>query len=405
MILERNQQDSSTEAALVDCSAGLRGILEGALSGVEVSREEGLRLFEAEGADHDAVLHVADELRRRTVGDDVSFVVTRNINFTNVCYMGCRFCAFSRRREDREAEFLSLEEIAYRAQQAWDRGATEVCIQGGLHPKMKGDHYRKILLAVKQQVPGMHIHAFSPFEIWYGAKLMKMSERDFILDLQAHGLGSMPGTAAEILDVEVRQQLTRDKLSTDQWVSIIRAAHEVGMPTTCTMMYGHVDEPRHWAAHLDLLRGIQKTSRGFTEFVPLGFVHYDAPLYLDGLARPGPTQRENLLVHAVARIMLHGWIDNLQVSWVKMGPAGAQQMLSCGVNDLGGTLMNESISRSAGSPHGQEITPSEMVRIIRTAGRRPVRRNTLYDVLEEFEDHEPQAHSPLVTKAVPNLVR
>lgn len=373
-------------------------ILEKPLRNREITAEEGERLFFARGNELDALLRVADGVRRKSVGDDVSFVVNRNINFTNVCHMGCRFCNFRRHIDDPEAELIPLEEIARRAEEAHDRGATEVCIQGGLHPRITGDHYRNILIAIKERVPGMHIHAFSPYEIWYGAKKRRVTAEAFIRDLKEHGLGSIPGTAAEILDVEVRRILTRNKLTADEWERIIRAAHGVGVPSTATIMYGHVDEPRHWAHHIARIRAIQKDTGGFTEFVPLGFIHQDAPLYLSGDARPGPTYAENIRMHAVARLMLNGWIDNIQVSWVKMGPRLAQEMLAYGVNDLGGTLMNERISRAAGAPYGEEITPAEMVRMIRGAGRRAVRRNTAYEVMEEYDDHDPDICAPLVAR-------
>lgn len=371
-------------------------ILEQPLQDREIATADGERLFFTEGREREALLRTADYVRRRKRGEDVSFIVTRNINFTNICYMGCRFCNFSKRFEDADAELLSMDEIARRAKEAWDRGATEVCIQGGLHPKIGGDHYRNILIAIKQVAPDMHIHAFSPFEIWFGSKKSRCAPEEFLRDLKDHGLGSIPGTAAEILDVEVRKKLTQDKLSAEEWVRIIKAAHRVGLPSTATIMYGHVDEPRHWAAHIALIRDIQKDTGGFTEFVPLGFIHYDSPIFRAGGARPGPTYAENIHLHAVARLMLNGWVDNLQVSWVKMGPHLAQEMLSYGVNDLGGTLMNESISRASGAPHGQEITPAEMVRIIRNAGRIPVRRNTLYGIVERYEDHDPSDYAPLV---------
>ncbi|MEQ4537467.1 MAG: 5-amino-6-(D-ribitylamino)uracil--L-tyrosine 4-hydroxyphenyl transferase CofH [Billgrantia sp.] len=363
-----------------------RQILADVLAGQELSESDAVHLFRVEEAELDALTATADELRRRRVGDDATFVITRNINYTNVCYMGCRFCNFAKRKSDPEAEFFDLDEIVRRAQEAWDRGATEVCIQGGLHPNIPGHFYRDMLKAIKAVLPDMHIHAFSPFEIWFGAHKSRLSYRDFIRDLVDHGLGSMPGTAAEILDTEVRKQLTRDKLTTAQWVEIITAAHEQGLPTTATIMYGHIDGPEHWAAHIALLRDIQKRTGGFTEFVPLGFVHYKTPLFLEHEGvRPGPTRLEHIRMHAVARLMLDGWIDNIQASWVKLGPALARQMLSAGVNDLGGTLMNESISRAAGGEHGQEMLPEDMAHMIRTMGRRPVRRNTLYQPLETFD--------------------
>ncbi|PHP28929.1 5-amino-6-(D-ribitylamino)uracil--L-tyrosine 4-hydroxyphenyl transferase CofH [Limimaricola cinnabarinus] len=396
----KSRQFACDPAALGGASPAIRAILEKALSGGEVSTEDGVALFRADAADIDAVYRTADTLRRRANGDRVSFVVNRNINFTNICYMGCKFCGFAKRSEDKSAEWLEPAQIVERAQQAWNRGATEVCIQGGLHPKMEGTYYREIIRAIKTALPGMHIHAFSPFEIWYGASKTKMSYRDFLTDLKEAGLDSMPGTAAEILDTEVRMQLTTNKLSAERWVEIIRTAHEVGIPTTATIMYGHVDAPEHWAAHIALLRDIQKDTGGFTELVPLSFVHTDSPLYAQNpdKVRPGPTAQEVDLMHAVSRIMLHGWIDNIQVSWTKLGAARAQQMLSRGVNDLGGTLMNESISRAAGSAHGQEITARELVRMIRAAGRVPVRRNTVYELREVFEHHDPEELAPLVDR-------
>lgn len=385
---------------LTRASLTVRTILENALAGSEVSREEGETLFAATGTDIAAIRAVADHMRSQINGDRVSFVVNRNINFTNICYMGCRFCGFAKRADAPDAEWLSVPQIVGRAREAWDRGGSEVCIQGGLHPKMDGTYYREIIEGIKSELPQMHIHAFSPFEIWYGAAKTKKDYRSFLTELKSAGLGSMPGTAAEILDVEVRRQLTKDKLSTEAWVEIVRTAHEVGIRTSATIMYGHVDGPRHWAAHIDLLRSIQKDTGGFTELVPLSFVHTDSPLYRQNpdTVRAGPTPGEVDKMHAVSRIMLRGWIDNIQVSWTKLGPERARDLLSAGVNDLGGTLMNESISRSAGSKHGQEITAGELCRIIRSAGRVPVRRNTLYDIREVFDEHDPVDLEPLVAR-------
>ena len=380
-------------------------ILDRVAEGREVSQAEATVLYGAKGADLKAICNVADGLRRKVNGDRVGFVVNRNINFTNICYMGCTFCGFAKRREDEGAEWLTLDTIVERAHEAATRGATEVCIQGGIHPKMPGTYYRDILRAIKAELPDMDIHAFSPFEIWYGAAKTKMSYADFIQDLKECGLGSIPGTAAEILDTEVRKLLTKDKLSTAKWVEIIRAAHGLGVPTTATIMYGHVDGPEHWATHMAQLRDIQKETGGFTELVPLSFVHYDSPLYTDnpGKVRPGPTVDEVDAMHAVSRIFLHGQIDNIQTSWTKLGPERAQGMLAKGVNDFGGTLMNESISRAAGSEHGQEVTAYEMVQIIRAAGRVPYQRNTRYEVLEEFANHDPARQEPLVERDVEPL--
>lgn len=386
--------------ALAATGVETRAILDKALEGRMLSRAEGEALFSAVGADLDALVATADEVRRQRVGDRVTFVAVRNINFTNVCYMACQFCNFGVRKEARGAELLSLDEVANRAEEAWLRGGTEVCIQGGLHPDLPGDHYFKLLDAVKTRVPKMHVHAFSPFEIWYGVKKSRMPLPDYLAALKAAGLGSMPGTAAEILDTEIRLQLTRNKLSADEWERIIRAAHAAGIRSTATIMYGHIDGPAHWAAHIDRIRSIQMDTGGFTEFVPLGFVHEETRLFHDHPdARPGPTSSENIRMHAVARLMLAGFIDNIQVSWVKLGPETTRAMLGCGVNDLGGTLMNESISRAAGSKHGQEITPAEMVRIIRSAGRIPVQRNTLYEVVADYSERDPDEIAPLVGRA------
>ena len=385
-------------------SRSVSQILTKALFGNEISEIEGAVLFNCRDkekvTDRAAIFSVADILRQRSKGDYVTFVVNRNINFTNICYMGCRFCGFAKRKEDSGSEWLEPSQVVERAQQAWDRGGTEVCIQGGLHPKMEGNYYRELVLAIKSALPDMHIHAFSPFEVWYGAVKSKLSYRDFLSDLKDCGLGSMPGTAAEILDTEVRQKLTKNKLSAECWEEIIRTAHDVGIPSTATIMYGHVDEPKHWAAHIALLREIQKDTGGFTELVPLSFVHTDSPLFLNNpnSVRPGPTNHEVDLMHSVSRIMLNGFIDNIQVSWTKLGAERARNMLSLGVNDLGGTLMNESISRSAGSKHGQEITAAELCKIIRSAGRIPVRRNTIYKTIDVYKDRDPIDVIPLVER-------
>lgn len=374
-------------------------ILEKPLSGGAIDVDDATRLFETAGEDREALFRSAHALRLQTRGDRASFVVCRNINFTNVCYMGCQFCGFARRKDDAGAETLSLAEIVRRTLEARGRGATEVCIQGGLNPRLPWTHYFDIVRAIRDACPEIHIHAYSPFEIWYGARQAKMGFEPYIRALRDAGLGSMPGTAAEILDVEIRRQLTRDKLSTENWVSVMRAAHGVGMRSTATIMYGHIDQPRHWAAHLGLIREIQRQTGGFTELVPLGFVHYDSPLFARRAdVRPGPTEDENLKMHAVARVMLHGVLDNIQVSWVKLGPEMAVRMLNCGANDLGGTLMNESISRSSGARYGQEVTPAEMVDLIRAAKQVPYQRNTLYDVLEVFDDHDPADMAPLVQR-------
>ena len=342
--------------------------------------EQALTLMTAEGELLEQVCRLADDLRREAVGDEVTYVVNRNINFTNVCYVGCRFCAFAQRRTDADAFSLSLEQVADRAEEAWQLGATEVCMQGGIDPELPGTAYFDLAAAVKQRVPGMHVHAFSPMEIVNGASRTGLSFEDFLIKARESGLGSIPGTAAEILDDDVRWVLTKGKLPTSTWIEVITTAHRVGIPTTSTMMYGHVDNPRHWVRHLRVLAGIQDAALdsggvGFTEFVPLPFVHHSAPIYLAGVARPGPTLRDNLAVHAMARILLHGRIRNIQTSWVKLGVDGTRAMLRAGANDLGGTLMEETISRMAGSEHGSAKTVEELVEIGAGIGR-PVRERT-----------------------------
>lgn len=401
-LLDRGRAAMNIGYVLSTASPTIREILERALGGNEITRADGEILLNGVATDVPAIAAAADHVRRARVGDVVSFVVTRNINFTNVCYMGCRFCGFAKRREDTDAQWIGLEEVAHRARIAWDRGATEVCMQGGLHPDLPAHYYRDLVLAVKRQVPGLHVHAFSPFEIWHGARKLRVPVIELLQELKEAGLGSIPGTAAEILDTEIRRQLTRDKLTADAWVETIRAAHSIGLRSTSTMMYGHVDAPRHWASHIELLRSIQKDTGGFTEFVPLGFVHEQAPLFVERLipgVRPGATADEHLKVHAVARLMLAGWIDNIQVSWVKLGAEMASGLLNAGVNDLGGTLMDESISKSAGANYGEEVTALEMVRLIRAAKRTPRRRSTLYDALEDYGDHDPRDYGPLKPRA------
>jgi FO synthase len=344
----------------------------------QLDEKDALSLLTAEGADLEAVLRWADDVRRDTVGDDVTFVVNRNVNFTNVCYTGCRFCAFAQRRTDADAYSLSLEEVQARAAEAWDVGATEVCMQGGIDPQLPGTAYLELAQAIKRGAPEIHLHAYSPMEVVNGAARMRVSIREFLIAAKEAGVDSLPGTAAEILDDDVRWVLTKGKLPTAQWIEVVQTAHSVGIATTSTMMYGHVDEPRHWAGHLTLLRRLQQESGGFTEFVPLPFVHTNAPLYLAGLARPGPTVRDNLAVHAVARLVLFGAIDNIQASWVKLGVEQCHQVLSGGVNDLGGTLMEETISRMAGSAHGSRKSVEELEQMVLQAGRTPRQRSTVY---------------------------
>ncbi len=325
---------------------------------------------------------VADQLRREVNGETVAYVVNRNINYTNVCTYKCTFCAFSKGKthEDlRGAPYLiDFDEIIRRSEEAWSRGATEVCMQGGIHPDFTGETYVEICRAVKAAVPDMHVHAFSPLEVTQGAATLGIPVPRFLTNLKAAGLGTLPGTAAEILDDEVRATLCPDKINTQQWLDVVAAAHDLGMPTTATIMFGHMERPEHWARHLARLRAQQLASGGFTEFVPLPFVHMEAPLYRRGHARPGPTYREAVLMHAVARLVLHPVITNIQASWTKLGPEGASHVLNCGANDLGGTLMNESISKAAGAGHGQELRPERMEALIAAAGRIPQQRTTLY---------------------------
>ena len=343
-----------------------------------ISDAEALALLDADGAELDAVATLADDLRRQTVGDDVTYVVTRNINFTNVCYTGCRFCAFAQRRTDADAYTLSMEQIGDRAAEAWEAGATEVCMQGGIHPDLPGTAYFDIAGEVKRRCPEIHVHAFSPMEVMNGASRTGLPVREWLIRARAAGVDSLPGTAAEILDDEVRWVLTKGKLPASAWIEVMTTAHELGIRTTSTMMYGHVDTPAHWVGHLRVLRGIQERTGGFTEFVLLPFVHASSPIYLAGMARPGPTRRENRAVHALARIMLHGAIDNIQCSWVKLGADVCQDVLRGGVNDLGGTLMEETISRMAGSENGSYKTISQLAELVAPTGRPLRQRTTLY---------------------------
>jgi FO synthase len=349
----------------------------------ELGEQEIVRLFGARGHERDRVFAAADRLRREVCGDVVSYVVTRNIQYTNVCYFRCGFCAFSKGKlaaNLRGAPYLvPHEEIVRRCREAWERGATEVCLQGGIHPAFTGDYYLSVVRAIKEAVPDLHVHAFSALEIWQGAATLGLSLDDYLADLQKAGLGSLPGTAAEILDDEIRRVICPDKVTTAQWLDVHGAAHRIGLRSNVTMMFGHVDAPLNWARHLLRAREQQRRTGGFTEFVPLPFVHMEAPMWLRGQARSGPTFGETLLVHAVARLALHPWITNVQVSWVKLGPEGAAAALRAGVNDLGGTLMNESISRSAGAEHGQEFPPERLEQLIRSVGRVPRQRTTLYD--------------------------
>ncbi len=363
-------------------STSLSRLLSKAGDGLDLNESEIVELFTSRGNDFTHVCDAADGLRREVNGDTVSYVVTRNINYTNVCYFHCGFCAFSKGKTSEALRGkpydLDMSEILRRVGEAQSRGGTEVCMQGGIHPSYTGETYLNICRSIKQAYPDMHIHAFSPLEVWHGAETLGMSLPTFLKELKEAGLGTLPGTAAEILDDEIREIICKDKINTSQWGEVVMAAHDVGLPTTSTIMFGHVERPKHWARHLLQLRNIQKTTGGITEFVPLPFVHMEAPFYLKNAVRKGPSFREAILMHAVARLTLHPHITNIQTSWTKMGPEGAKASLNAGCNDLGGTLMNESISRAAGSSHGQEMPPSGMENLIKEIGRTPKQRTTLY---------------------------
>lgn len=389
----------SALAAVESCHQAVREILHAAAAGTELTFEQGLVLAIAEGEDLEALVAVADHLRRETVGDAITYVVNRNINFTNVCFVGCSFCGFGRGPGASDAYSLSFEEVVRRAREAWDRGATEVCVQGGLPRDLDGFFYRDLLRAIKHAIPGMHVHAFSPMEIDYGVAKTGMPLSDYLQMMKDEGLGSIPGTAAEILDDRVRQELSPNKLPAARWVEIITTAHELGIPTTSTMMYGHVEEPEHWVRHMLLLRAIQKRTGGFTEFVPLGFIHENTRLYRHGGARPGAKREEHLRLHALARVLLHGAIKNLQVSWVKLGFETSLACLQAGANDFSGTLMEESISKAAGATFGEYVPPEEFRSRIRSIGRLPAERTTTYKIRRLFDD--PRQDPPAAAAQLP----
>jgi 7,8-didemethyl-8-hydroxy-5-deazariboflavin synthase CofH subunit len=364
-------------------------VLDRALSGADITPEEAVVLFATEGQDYHALVTTADELRRRTVGDIVTYVVNRNINFTNVCIKGCGFCAFSRDFREEEGYLLPPEEIVRRAKEAWDYGATEVCVQAGLPPKMEGDLYIRLCEAIKKELPDMHIHGFSPEEVLYGSIRSETSIKSYLTELKAAGVGSLPGTSAEVLDQDLRDKISPGRITVEKWTEVITTAHELGIPTTSTVMFGYLETPIQLAKHMDLIRGIQQQTGGITEFVPLSFVHTEAPMFMKGLVenvRPGPTGIDVIKMHAIARIMLNNWIPNIQASWVKEGPRMSQLLLTAGVNDLGGTLINESISTAAGAQHGQLMRPSEFRQLIREAGRIPAERYTTYKTRRVFSD-------------------
>jgi 7,8-didemethyl-8-hydroxy-5-deazariboflavin synthase CofH subunit len=391
-------EHGSAERLLGQLEPEIARTLDGALNGREVSVDEGERLFGLHGTGLLALCLTADELRRRAVGDLVTYVVNRNVNFTNVCIKRCGFCAFSRGHREEQGYFLPLDELVRRAKEAWDLGATEVCIQAGLPPKMDGNLYADVCRAVKAELPDMHIHGFSPEEILYGATRSRCSIEEFLASLKEAGVGSLPGTSAEILDQELRDTISPGRIRVDQWKQVIMGAHRLGIPTTSTIMYGHVETARHRANHIATIREIQKETGGITEFVPLSLIHEEAPMYRKGTVagvRAGATGEEVLKMHAVARLMLNGHIKNIQVSWVKEGMKLSQLCLSAGANDLGGTLINESISTAAGATQGQLVPPRELRRWIWDAGRTPAERTTTYAIRHTFADPSDNPVEPL----------
>ena len=384
-----NGDGAPLEHVLKGVKPEVANILNHALEGRDTSVEEALILFDTSGLDFSALVMTADELRRRRVGDIVTYVVNRNINFTNVCIKRCGFCAFSRDHRQEEGYFLPLSEVLRRANEAWELGATEVCVQAGLPPQMEGDLYIKLCEALKAELPDMHIHGFSPEEVLYGSVRSKWSIREYLEGLRDAGVGSLPGTSAEILDQEMRDRISPGRITVDQWTEVITTAHDLGIPTTSTIMYGHVETPEHIARHIALIRDIQKGTGGFTEFVPLSFVSSEAPMFGKGLVegvRAGPTGNEVMKVHAISRLMLDNWIPNLQVSWVKESLRFSQVLLGAGVNDMGGTLINESISTSAGAQYGQLVKPGQFRQLIRDAGRIPAERSTTYEIRRVFDN-------------------
>jgi len=378
--------------------ASLEQVME-TLDGSVLTREQSFALADAEGDDLLGLLVAADLLRRELVGNLVTYVVNRNINFTNVCFVGCKFCAFSRGPREPDTYFLTPEQVAAKALDAWQTGATEVCIQGGLPRDLPPFYYRDILRAVKHATPRMHIHAFSPMEIVYGVELTEMALADYLLMLRDNGLDTLPGTAAEVLDDDVRFVLSRNKLSTAQWKEVIRTAHRSGIRTTSTLMYGHVETPAHWINQLLLLREIQQETGGFTEFVPLGFVHQNTLLFQQGLSRSGPTLAEHLKIHALARVLLAGSINNIQVSWVKLNRRLSQLCLHAGANDYGGTLMEENISREAGATAGQYTSPEDFQSLILEIGRIPAERNTTYTRIQIKQEPDAFVAEPALEPA------
>lgn len=383
------------DRALTAASPNVANTLGKALAGTDLSLEEGVTLARVEGNDLLALVKVADELRKRVVGDVITYVVNRNLNFTNVCIVGCAFCGFSRGPDSPDAYFHSTDSLIAKSVEAVERGATEVCIQGGLPRDLNGYYYAELLRAIKARLPEIHAHAYSPMEITYGVEKTRLPLREYLLMLKEAGLNSIPGTAAEILDDDVRRSLSPNKLKVRQWIEVIRTAHSLGIPSTSTMMYGHTELPEHWVRHLLLLREIQKETGRFTEFVPLGFIHSKTRLFQSGGARAGRTFREDLIVHALARVLLNGYIPNIQVSWVKLGFEGSLACLEAGANDFGGTLMEESISKAAGANFGEYVSPGEFRAMIRTISRKPAERTTTYKIRNVFDHPDSEERLPL----------
>ena len=389
MPAETDRDPQNLEGIIGAIKPETAAVLDRALSGKDITSEEAVVLFETEGQEYNAMVMAADELRRRTVGDVVTYVVNRNINFTNVCIKRCGFCAFSRDFREDEGYLLPVEEIIRRAREAWDYGATEVCIQAGLPPKMEGDLYIRLCEAINRALPDMHIHGFSPEEVLYGSIRSESTIKAYLTELKAAGVGSLPGTSAEVLDQDLRDKISPGRITVDQWTEVITTAHELGIPTTSTVMFGYLETATQLAKHVELIRSIQQQTGGITEFVPLSFVHTEAPMFMKGLVddvRPGPSGMDVIKMHAIARIMLNNWIPNIQASWVKEGSRMSQLLLAAGVNDLGGTLINESISTAAGAQHGQLMRPTEFRQMIRQAGRIPAERYTTYKTRRVFSD-------------------
>jgi len=394
-------REISWDRALAAASPAIANVLEKSLAGRDLGFEEGMTLASVEGNDLLALAKVADELRRRTVGDRITYVVNRNLNFTNICIVGCSFCGFSRGPDSPDAYFHSTDALLAKSLEAVERGATEVCIQGGLPKDLDGYYYVELLRAIKGRLPELHVHAYSPMEITYGIEKTRMPLPEYLLMLKEAGLNSIPGTAAEILDDSVRRSLSPNKLKVRQWIEVIKTAHSLGIPSTSTMMYGHTERPEHWVRHLLLLREIQKETGGFTEFVPLGFIHSQTKLFQIGGARAGHSPDEDLIVHALARVLLHGYIPNIQVSWVKLGYEQSLACLEAGANDFGGTLMEESISKAAGANFGEYVSPGEFRALIRTIGRIPAERSTTYKIRKTFEF--PDAEETMPSVRMPTL--